>query len=63
MYEFLIGVVVGALGAHVAARRQARDAATQADLISPLVTMSTPIPMKRKMFVPGELKNFWGKDS
>lgn len=63
MYEFLIGVVVGAIGTYVAGQRQVGDAAVQVDMSSPLATATVPIPVKRKVFVPGELKNFWGKDS
>ena len=65
MYEFLIGVGLGALGSMVARARKSREVGTQVDDVwggrpsSPPVT----VPVKRKAFVPGELVNFWGKDS
>jgi len=62
MYEFFIGVGLGALGSMMArARARGREVGTQVESwpTSPPVT----VPVKRKAFVPGELVNFWGKDS
>lgn len=61
MYEFFIGVGIGVFGSMVARARASREVGTQVDSwpSSPPV----PVPVKRKAFVPGELVNFWGKDS
>jgi hypothetical protein len=62
MYEFFIGVGLGALGSMMTrARARGREVGTQVDSwpASPPVM----VPVKRKAFVPGELVNFWGKDS
>ena len=65
MYEFFIGVGLGVFGSMVARTRASREMGTQVDDVwggrpaSPPVT----VPVKRKAFVPGELVNFWGKDS
>ena len=60
MYEFFIGMCIGVFGSMVA-RARGRDVGTQVESwpASPPVT----VPVKRKAFVPGQLANFWGKDS
>ena len=64
MYEFLFGLFCGAVGSRLVKWREGRDAVCQTETIQALAVMpAAPIPVSRKVFVPGELKNFWGKDS
>lgn len=64
MYEFFIGMCIGVFGSMVA-RARGRDVGTQVDDVWGSRPASPPVtvPVKRKAFVPGELVNFWGKDS
>jgi len=66
MYEFFIGMCIGVFGSMVArARARGREVGTQVDDVWGSRPASPPVtvPVKRKAFVPGELVNFWGKDS
>jgi hypothetical protein len=65
MYEFLIGVGFGVFGSVVARSRASREVGTQVDDVWGGRPTAPPVmvPVKRKAFVPGELVNFWGKDS
>jgi hypothetical protein len=60
MYEFCIGLFLGYMGSLIVRDRSVRSVGVQ---VSEVWTPPTiPIQIKRK-FVPGQLKNFWGKDS
>jgi hypothetical protein len=64
MYEFFIGFVVGAISSKlISLRKLKKDAMVQVDDV--VIKTSEPIliPNKRRGFVPGELYNFWGRDS
>jgi hypothetical protein len=61
MYEFVFGLFAGVMGSKVAQMRQSREVGVQADEL--VMQPSVPIPIRRKPFVPGQLSNFWGKDS
>lgn len=65
MYEFIIGLGIGIFGSMVARSRGVREMGTQVDDVWGSRPSSPPVnvPVKRKSFVPGELVNFWGKDS
>ena len=59
MYDFIIGLAFGTLLTRLFTKKKRKDASTQVEFVS--VTMPVHIP--RKNFVPGALANFWGKDS
>jgi hypothetical protein len=64
MYEFFIGFVVGAISSRlISLKNSNKDAMVQVDDV--VIKTSEPIliPNKRRGFVPGELYNFWGRDS
>jgi hypothetical protein len=61
MYEFVFGLFAGAIGSKIAQMRQSREVGVQADEL--VMKPSAPINIGRKPFVPGQLTNFWGKDS
>jgi hypothetical protein len=67
MYEFFLGVFIGYVGGLVLTSRETRAVGVQATEVgAPLsVAPSRPILIGnlKKKFVPGELRNFWGKDS
>lgn len=59
MYDFFVGIVFGILGSRIFMKKHKKNASTQVEFVS--VTM--PISIPKKSFVPGALANFWGKDS
>lgn len=63
MYEFLVGIILGVFGMHLASKKriESKDSSVQVDQ-TPFV-YTAPIPVSRRVFVPGALPNFWGKDS
>ena len=64
MYEFFIGFVVGAISSKlISLGKLKKDAMVQVDDV--VIKTSEPIliPTTRRGFVPGELYNFWGRDS
>jgi hypothetical protein len=65
MYEFVFGFVAGAFTSKIIAYRNSvkKDAMVQADDVVIKTTEPILIPNRRRIFVPGELKNFWGADS
>lgn len=60
MYEFLFGLFCGAVVSGLAQLKEYREVACQTEAGRP---PTVPVPIRRRPFVPGELKNFWGKDS
>ena len=56
MYDFVIGLAFGTLLSRIFTKKHKRDASTQVEFVS--VTMPVPIP--KRSFVPGSLANFWG---
>ena len=44
-------------------RPKVKDAGTQAEVVERPSSPPVTVPVKRKPFVPGQLSNFWGKDS
>jgi hypothetical protein len=65
MYEFFIGFLVGAITSKIVSRQNKvkHDAMVQADDVVINTTEPILIPKRKRVFVPGELKNFWGSDS
>jgi hypothetical protein len=59
MYDFVVGLAFGTIFVKILSKKKRKDASTQVDFVS--VTMPVPIP--KRSFVPGALANFWGKDS
>jgi len=59
MYDFVVGLAFGTIFVKILSKKKRKDASTQVDFVS--VTMPVQIP--KKNFVPGALANFWGKDS
>jgi uncharacterized membrane-anchored protein YhcB (DUF1043 family) len=59
MYDFIVGLAFGTLLTRLFTKKHKKDVSTQVEFVS--VTMPVQIP--RKNFVPGALANFWGKDS
>ena len=59
MYDFIVGLAFGTIFVKILSKKKRKDASTQVDFVS--VTMPVPIP--KRSFVPGALANFWGKDS
>lgn len=60
MYEFIFGIGLGILGTKLCKSPDpvTKEAIVQVDDVFLPVTSPIPIP-----FVPGQLRNFWGKDS
>jgi hypothetical protein len=56
MYDFFVGLGFGFLLTRIFTKKKRRDASTQVEFVS--VTMPVSIP--KKNFVPGALANFWG---
>jgi uncharacterized membrane-anchored protein YhcB (DUF1043 family) len=56
MYDFIVGLAFGTLLTRLFTKKHKKDASTQVEFVS--VTMPVHIP--RKNFVPGALANFWG---
>jgi hypothetical protein len=63
MYEFLIGIGFGVAGTMSIPRPKNKDAGVQCENPENTPTPPMAMPARRKSFVPGELVNFWGKDS
>jgi len=65
MYEFIFGFIMGAFTSKFISNKNSkrRDAMVQADELVIKTTEPILIPKKKRVFVPGELKNFWGRDS
>ena len=61
MYEFIFGILAGALCTRLATRTTMVDKSIQVCPI-PDPPRTSPISI-RNSFVPGNLKNFWGPDS
>jgi hypothetical protein len=61
MYEFIVGVILGAVGTRVFSKKKVESVSVQVD--EPPMVYTPPIPISRRIFVPGALPNFWGKDS
>jgi hypothetical protein len=64
MYEFIFGFGLGILGAKLwkSPAPVTREAIVQVDEV--FLPATIPIPIRNsKPFVPGQLQNFWGKDS
>jgi len=61
IFDFLIGVIFGIVGTLGAVPRpKFKDAETQ--VVERATSPPVAVPSRRP-FVPGELVNFWGKDS
>lgn len=65
MYEFFVGVFIGYVGGLALGDRRTRTVGVQtsASGTPPLASRPILIGNLKKKFVPGELENFWGKDS
>jgi hypothetical protein len=63
IFDFLIGMAVGVLVMVRVPRAKLKDAGTQVEGLERASSPPVAVPMKRKSFVPGQLKNFWGADS
>jgi hypothetical protein len=64
MYEFFLGFVAGAISSKlILLKNSKKDAMVQAD--DDVIKTSEPIliPKRKRAFVPGELRSFWGRDS
>lgn len=61
MYEFIFGILAGALCTKLATRTTMVDQAIQV-WPAPDLARTDPISI-RNSFVPGTLTNFWGPDS
>jgi hypothetical protein len=59
MYDFVVGLVFGTILFKILPKKKRKDASTQVEF----VTVTMPVPIPRRSFVPGALANFWGKDS
>jgi hypothetical protein len=61
MYEFIFGIGLGILGAKLwkSPAPVTKEAVVQVDD----VLLTPPTPPISIPFVPGQLRNFWGKDS
>ena len=59
MYDFVVGLVFGTILFKILPKKKRKDASTQVEF----VTVTMPVPIPRRSFVPGVLANFWGKDS
>jgi hypothetical protein len=63
IFDFLIGLTVGVLVMAGVPRAKLKDAGTQVESLERPSSPPVTVPVKRKPFVPGQLSNFWGKDS
>ena len=68
MWEFMFGAAIGVIGTMGLKKfRGAKvDSSIQTNLEQPIWFREPEpilIPKKRTVFVPGELRNFWGSDS
>jgi hypothetical protein len=64
MYEFFLGFVAGAISSKlILLKNSNKDAMVQADDVVIKTSEPISIPNRRKVFVPGELQSFWGRDS
>jgi hypothetical protein len=63
MYEFLIGIGIGVAGTMSIPKPKHKDACVQCETPETAPTSPVSVPVRRKAFIPGELCNFWGKDS
>jgi hypothetical protein len=64
MYEFFVGFAMGAISSRlISLKNLKKDAMVQADDV--VIQTSEPIliPNRNRGFVPGDLHNFWGRDS
>lgn len=63
MYEFLVGIILGVFATRLVSKKriESKDSSVQVDE-TPFVC-TAPIPVSRRVFIPGALSNFWGKDS
>jgi len=63
MYEFIVGVIMGVVGTRVFSKKRPDSKDTSVQVDEPPMAYTAPIPVSRRVFVPGALSNFWGKDS
>jgi hypothetical protein len=64
MYEFFLGFIAGAISSKfISLRKLNKDVMVQVDDVVIKTSEPISIPNKRRGFVPGELHNFWGRDS
>jgi hypothetical protein len=65
MYDFIVGLAFGTLLTRLFTKKHKKDESTQVEFVSGPVFPPTvaPVQIPKKTFVPGELANFWGKDS
>jgi len=63
MYDFLLGLILGMVSTRVLSKKRpaSKDSSVQVDEVP--IVHTAPIPISRRVFVPGALSNFWGKDS
>jgi hypothetical protein len=61
MYDFLLGLILGMVSTRVLSKKKVQSVSVQVD--EPPIVHTAPIPISRRVFVPGALSNFWGKDS
>jgi hypothetical protein len=59
MYDFVVGLVFGTILFKVLPKKKRKDASTQVDF----VTVTMPVPIPKRSFVPGALANFWGSSN
>jgi hypothetical protein len=62
MYEFILGFAAGAVTNHFVNLKKKKNAQIQVDA-DPFSLPSAPIliPKKKRIFIPGELANFWDR--
>ena len=63
MYEFIVGVILGVVGTRVFSKKRPDSTDSSVQVDEPPMVYTAPIPVSRRIFVPGALPNFWGKDS
>jgi hypothetical protein len=64
MYEFFLGFVAGAISSKlILLKNSNKDAMVQVDDVVIKTSEPISIPNRRGGFAPGELHNFWGRDS
>jgi len=61
MYEFIVGAILGVVSTRVFSKKKVQSVSVQVD--DSQIVHTAPIPISRRVFVPGALSNFWGKDS
>jgi hypothetical protein len=59
MYDFVFGLVFGTILFRVLPKKKRKDVSTQVDF----VTVTMPVPIPKRSFVPGALANFWGSSN